>query len=227
MEKKQLELCVKVLKSLDQEGVLSDLVLIGSWGAYFYKNYFKKQGYDYALRTRDMDFLISLPLKVKKEVDIPRVLEKLGFLKDFVGSKGYVRFIHTELFVEFLVPDQGKGRDKPLVVAPLHVQAQPLRFLNFLTDSVIQVPFENLLIPVPHPANFALHKLIIFQRRTKNEKAIKDREMAVYILRMLLEKGEANIIKEVFSSVPEKWQKKILHGLDQTGEAEISDLLKH
>lgn len=206
---------------------MSDLVLIGSWCAYFYKYYFKEQEYDYALRTRDMDFLISLPLKSKKEVDIPRVLERLGFIKDFVGSKGCVRFIHTELFVEFLVPEQGKGRDKPLAVAPLHVQAQPLRFLNFLTGNVIQIYFEDLHVLVPHPANFALHKLIIFQRRSKNEKALKDKEMAGYILRTLLEKGEAGVIKEVFSSVPGKWQKKILNGLKQTGQTEISALLKN
>ncbi|MBL7198049.1 MAG: hypothetical protein ISS47_08110 [Candidatus Omnitrophica bacterium] len=79
---------------------------------------------------------------------------------------------------------------------------------------------------MPHPVNFALHKLIIFQRRFKQEKAEKDRDVAVKILRALIKKGDSRVIKKVFNSVPKKWQKKILEGLDKAQEKEISDMLQ-
>ncbi len=84
----------------------------------------------------------------------------------------------------------------------------------------------GLHVTVPHPVNFALHKLIIFQRRFKQEKAEKDRDVAVKILRALIKKGDSRVIKKVFNSVPKKWQKKILEGLDKAQEKEISDMLQ-
>lgn len=60
----------------------------------------------------------------------------------------------------------------------------------------------DFYVTLPHPANFALHKLIIFQRRLKQEKAVKDRNIAIEILKSLIEKGESSIIKRVFNSIP-------------------------
>ena len=40
MAKSQYELCVEVLKRLDNAGVLKDVVLVGSWCTLFYKDFF-------------------------------------------------------------------------------------------------------------------------------------------------------------------------------------------
>ncbi len=47
MGKSQFDVCWKVLKKLHQEGALNDLILIGSWCAYFYKYYFTKRKFLY------------------------------------------------------------------------------------------------------------------------------------------------------------------------------------
>lgn len=105
------------------------------------------------------------------------------------------------------------------------INATALRFLNFLTDNTIRVKVEDFYLNVPHPANFALHKLIIFQRRTREEKAAKDRNVALEVLRALIKKGETNIIRKVFNSIPGKWQKKVVKGLTQTREQELLEII--
>ena len=106
------------------------------------------------------------------------------------------------------------------------LNAPTLRFLDFLSQDIIKADIEGILINLPHPANFALHKLIIFQRRKNPEKVIKDKEAAIKLLKALIDKDEINIIKEVFNSVPKKWQGKILKGLKEAKEYEIASVLR-
>ncbi len=89
----------------------------------------------------------------------------------------------------------------------------------------MKVKIEGIEINLPHPANFAVHKLIIFQRRTKEEKIIKDRNAAIEILRALIDKGEVAAIRRVFNSMIPKWQKKVIKGLEETKERGILSIL--
>jgi len=99
----------------------------------------------------------------------------------------------------------------------------------FLYSSYLQAPNQTLIkdfyITLPHPANFALHKLIIFQRRLKEDKAFKDRNTAIEVLKALISQGETNTIKKVFEPVPQKWRKKIIKGLKEAEEKEILDIV--
>ncbi|MFH1753240.1 MAG: GSU2403 family nucleotidyltransferase fold protein [Candidatus Omnitrophota bacterium] len=101
-----------------------------------------------------------------------------------------------------------------------------LRFLNFLTTNLIKVSIEDFTLKLPHPANFTLHKLIIFQRRAREEKAIKDRSTAIQIIRAIMAKGERETLRNTFLNIPTKWQKKVLDGLDKLDDREIIEALK-
>ena len=57
MEKSQYDLCIEVLRRLDKAGILKDIVLVGSWCALFYKDFFSGKKYMTSLTTRDMDLL--------------------------------------------------------------------------------------------------------------------------------------------------------------------------
>ncbi len=227
MEKKQSDLCLEILRRFHKAGILDDLILIGSWCIYFYKDYFSSTPYiDQAtIKTRDIDFLIDVPSKIKVNVNIPELLNDLGFVTIYKGSKSYIKLDHPELILEFLVPEKGKGTDKPVPLPKLGINAVALRFLTFLSGNTIKVKVEDFYVTLPHPANFALHKLIIFQRRIKEEKAVKDRNTAVEILKALINKGDAAIVRQVFGSVPQKWQKKIIKGLEEAKEKDILNLL--
>lgn len=125
MEKKQYELCLEVLSRFQKSGILKGFILIGSWAAYFYKDYFGQVPYHFALKTRDMDFLINEPVRFIREVNIPELLKDLGFVTVFKGTKGYIKLDHPDLILEFLIPEKGKGSDKPYPLPKLGVNAIP------------------------------------------------------------------------------------------------------
>jgi len=227
VEKKQSELCLEILRRFHKAGILKDFILIGSWCAYFYNEYFSGTPYldRVAIKTRDIDFLIDNPAKIKQKVDIPELLKDLGFITVFKGHEGYIKLEHPDLLLEFLVPEKGRGTDKPYPLPKLGVNAVSLRFLTFLSSNTIKVKVEDFHITLPHPANFALHKLIIFQRRLKADKATKDKSIAIEILKSLVDKGESAVVKQVFNSIPQKWQNRVVKGLDKSEDKEILELL--
>ena len=228
MEKKQYELCLEILRRFNKAGILKDFILIGSWSAYFYNEYFSGTPYldRAALKTRDIDFLINNPAKIRHDVSVPELLSDLGFVVVHKGSRGYIKLEHPDLLLEFLVPEKGRGTDKPFPLPKLGVNAVALRFLSFLSSNTIKVKIEDFHVALPHPANFALHKLIIFQRRLKQDKAVKDRNIAIEILKSLIDKGESPIIKQVFSSIPKKWQARVIKGLNKSEDKDILAVLE-
>ncbi len=223
MEKKQYELCLEILRRFNKAGILKNFILIGSWSAYFYNEYFSGTPYldRAALKTRDIDFLIDNPAKIRHDVSVPELLSDLGFVVIHKGSRGYIKLEHPDLLLEFLVLEKGRGTDKPFPLPKLGVNAVALRFLSFLSANTIKVRVEDFYVTLPHPANFALHKLIIFQRRLKQDKAVKDRNIAIEILKSLIDKGESPIIKQVFSSIPKKWQARVIKGLNKSEDKDI------
>src|SRR3990167_3790428 len=152
-----------VLKVFDENDLWDEGVeLIGSWCFLFYQKRFGAKPYPF--RTQDVDFLISLPYCGQKKFDAGAALEKLGFRQGFNGD-GSIYYWTTELKVEFLVPERGKGVDHALSVRPLSLKATPLRFVDMLLQDPVTVKVGDITAKVPNPLNFCLHKLIIAQRR--------------------------------------------------------------
>lgn len=226
MEKNQYELCLEVLRRLNRVGVLNDIMLIGSWCLPFYREYFSGVTYSSAITTRDIDFLVPDPGKVRAHTDIPALLKDLGFVVNYSGSKGYIKLEHPNLLIEFLSPEKGRGMDGPVKIPRLGVNATALRYLNFLVENTIKVDVEGFTVCLPHPVNFAFHKLIIFQRRVKKEKADKDKEAAVMLLRVLIKKGDDRLIRSVFDSIPLRWRKSVLKGLQNVEDKDILRVLE-
>ena len=222
--KSQYDLCLEVLSRLQKADVLEQIIIIGSWCIYFYQDYFRDKTYSSSIRTRDIDFLVPIPTKFKKKTDIPEMLKDLGFIEDF-HRKGLIRLIHPELIIEFLVPQKGKGRDTPYPLPELGINAQALRFLDFLIENTITLEFNNLRLNLPHPAALGLHKLIISSKRIKEEKRIKERSEAIRILNALIKKGEKEKIKNLFESIPRRWKTKVINALEKDEGKKIIDIL--
>jgi len=225
MEKKINSLCLEVLNRLNEAGVLKDLIVIGSWSIYFYKDYFKSENYSTYIRTKDIDFLVPLPLKFQKEVNLFELVKDLGFLEKYRGSKGYIELEHPDLSIEFLVPERGRGEDKPYSIPQLSINAQPLRFLDFLVENTISINTKGLDIRLPHPAAYALHKFIIFKRRSKAEKRDRDIEGALRVFNELIRHKKHSEIRYIFKRMHNKWQRKILDNLKSIEEPEIVKIL--
>ena len=224
MENNQYNLCIEVLSRLDKQGVLKSLVLVGSWCIPFYKEYFSGTDYTTSITTRDIDLFVPLPFTAKNKVDVESLIKDLGFIVEFKGPEGYIRFEHPDLILEFLVSEKGAGLDKPYKLPQLGANAQRLRFLNLLTAKLINVKIGNIKINLPHPAVFALHKLIISEERINKDKKLKDRDAAVRIIRALLDKGEVEKLRLFFFGFNLKLRKRIIEVLKKAGESDLSGI---
>jgi len=225
VENSQYKLCVEVLKRLNSSGALKHLVLIGSWCIPFYKEYFKDVGYVTSITTRDVDFFVPLPLVIKNKIDIEKLLDGLNFIVDFKGSEGYISLNNPELILEFLVVERGAGLNKPYKLDQFGINAQPLRFLDLLTKKLINVKVEDIEISLPHPALFALHKIIVSDRRLKKDKKKKDLDASMRVIRALLDKGEADKLKFFFMSFTPKLRKKIIDILEDNNQTDLVEIL--
>jgi hypothetical protein len=90
------------------------------------------------------------------------------------------------LRVDFLTPNRGADAEEPVALPSLSTDAQPLRFLDYLIHEPVRaVLLHGPGVPVlaPAPERYALHKLIITQRRREgSEKRSKDVEQAEALL---------------------------------------------
>lgn len=226
MEKKKYDLCLEVLRRMKRQGILDKILLVGSWCVYLYQDYFKSRTFLPALRTRDVEFLFPIPLHLNQKTDLFKLLKDLGFVLDFKGEQGYIVFQHPDLILEFLVPARGRESSKPFPIEQLGINAQPLRFMDALARNPIQMLFNDVTVTLPHPIDFALHKLLIAGRRNKKDKAEKDRAQAVALLKALNIAGDFETVRTVYSEMPKKWRRTIRQELLALGEQQLIELIE-
>jgi hypothetical protein len=108
------------------------------------------------------------------------------------------RVAGRSLVVELLTPLRPRGSDKPIELPNLGAAAQPLRYLDYLLEGPERAAVlgaDGVLISVPEPARFALHKLLVAAVRPASAaaKARKDVAQASLLLQVLLEDRPASI----------------------------------
>jgi len=156
-----------------------------------------RMGLDQAVATDDIDIAsferLSLALGDRADPDLPRVFSELKFEPQPSTRENAVwRWQQSTrgTLVEFLTPSFEE--DEGLRSLPaLGVSAQALHFLNYLIAAPMQVPFayrDGVQVQVPQPARFAIHKLIVADRRrggVAQFKARKDRAQAAFVIGVL------------------------------------------
>jgi hypothetical protein len=98
------------------------------------------------------------------------------------------------------------------------VTAQELHFMSLPLSYHYPLTYKHLAINIPEPEAFALHKLIVCQRRFNKEKAEKDRLTAQGMFQFI--KADPKRVKRLHRILSEQskgWQKKIKAALEQTG----------
>jgi hypothetical protein len=149
-------------------------------------------------QTGDIDIAqferLSLALGDRVEENLPAAFKELAF--DPVPSlKGLSvwkwRQTRSNTLIEFLTPsfrDEEDIRELPA----LGVSAQSLHFLDYLIARPTKAAAlyrSGVLVQIPAPERFAIHKLIIADRRKGPDrlKAEKDRLQAAFLIRVLAE----------------------------------------
>jgi len=208
---KEHDLFFTILTRLDKAEVLRDIVLIGGWCPLIYKEYFGNPVEISMQRTADLDLLVPNPPMIHKGVDVALILKNLGFDRKISLLDGYEKYVHPDLEVEFLTPERGKGKDGPYAIDELHINAQGLRYLDLLQNHTMNAYYNGILINVPEPTAYVLHKFIVSNRRTKSFKREKDIETAQQLGEYLLEQqSQKRKMREIYSCMPKKWKKDLI-----------------
>jgi hypothetical protein len=129
------------------------------------------------------------------------------------------------LNVEFLTPNRGAETDASTHLPALQTQAQPLRFLDFLiyeATPAVLLQGEGVLVNVPRPERFAVHKLILAPRLTAAEaKSAKDLRQAAELLAWLAE-FRPHDLHDVWQEAKNRgpsWRELLTAGFVQVPEA--------
>lgn len=222
---KQDKLIHKILSLMYDAGILENVLLIGSWCTSFYKQYFKKEEYEPIIKTRDIDFLVGIKPRFPRNIDLEELLKPLGFEIEFFG-KGYMKLESEELIIEFLIPEIGRPTEKPYLIPELKFNAQPLRHLSILWRNPINVKVSDFFIRLPHPVDFLLQKLIIASKRTKKDKAEKDRQSALAILDAIISKNELSELIKGIDNLTKKENQIVVKELEVAGHRELIKIIE-
>lgn len=133
--------------------------------------------------------------------------------------------------VEFLTPAFGQEIVRELPA--LGVNAQALNYLNYLIADPIYAAAiyrSGILVQVPRPEKFAVHKLIVADRRrggASQLKASKDREQAAFLFEVMAE-DRPDDLSAAYTTAMEagpRWREHIEKSLKR--QPNIRDILKN
>ncbi|MEW9807253.1 GSU2403 family nucleotidyltransferase fold protein [Mesorhizobium sp. ZMM04-5] len=190
-------------------------------------------GLDQTAMTNDVDIAsfekLSLALG---ETVLPSMEEVFGdfeFSPVASPNKGKVwrwRQSKSQTLVEFLTPSFSEDEELRELVA-FGVSAQSLHFLNYLIAEPIAaagVYRDGILVHIPRPEKFAIHKLIVADRRIDGPDSIKARKdlvQAELLLAVLAEDRPTDLLEayEDALSRGSKWEERLKRSLKRSPKA--------
>ena len=164
-------------------------------------------------------------LEVLREVDntfraVPHVVD--GRRVTSYAAKGGLR-------VDFLTPNEGEETGQPQALPALKTDAQPLRFLDYLIyepEPAVILHHAGIYVQVPAPTRYAIHKLILSQRRreglAKRKKDIQQAEALIEALALKRPHDLKLAWLEAYERGP-NWRQLLVKGLGEVS-AFIRDL---
>lgn len=183
-------------------------------------------------RTQDVDFAhagrslsIALPSTLSLNTDDAIQSLDMGFLPisglaDKTGAT-YLNPKEPEFRLDFITPLHRE--DGPYLHQRLGVALQPLKFMEYSLEDVQQAVIfcgdRAVIVNVPDPARYALHKLLIYGERkgefkAKLEKDIKQAASLLSIMKIRFPWEVEEALADLLSRGP-GWRKRFSQGLGQ------------
>ncbi len=222
----------KVLALLEKSGVfLAGGVLVGTHAYQAYANMLGVQWQDHS-RTQDIDLAreIDLPIALPAHIHSVNLKETLissgmGFLEvpalNRKSPSTSFKIRGKALSVDLLTPMNG-NHSEPVPITSLGAYAEPMRYIEFLledTQLAVLLYKHGIVVHVPNPARFALHKLVTSQRRPSAFaiKSRKDISQASTLLTVLCQDRPGDIILayEAAEKAGDKFMKNLADGIMQ------------
>lgn len=220
----------RVFELLERTGVfVVGGVLVGSHAFALYANMLGVTWASETVRTHDVDIAGESHMAVgvpDRPMNLRQVLttSALGFIEvpalDRKSPSTRFRIRGRELSVDILTPMRGKPSEAPVQLPSLGVYAEPVRFLDYVMadpQPVVVVARAGILVNVPAPARYALHKLVTAQRRVAafHTKARKDLDQAEQVIRLLAtdRPGDLRLAWEAALDHAPKFREQVRSGL--------------
>lgn len=222
---------LRLLELLAQAGVFRrGGVLVGTQAFRAYGNMLGVKFEAQALRTQDVDIAQDRTIGIAFAEDLGTVavgeiltssslkLVPVPELDPRLPSTSY-KARGQDLRVDFLTPLTGRETGKPVYLPALGVAAHALRHLDYLIEETAQAVIlggSGILVNVPDPARFALHKLLIAGRRSVSEqaKSAKDLRQAEALLAVLAEDRPDDVRMALAALKGRPGEKAVLRALE-------------
>lgn len=160
----------EILKMLDDSSALKHVVLIGSWSQFIYQEAEILPKDLSRLATLDLDFLVKNLNKPTPPINLITLAKENGLAVE-VDRMTNVTKIRTSsrLEIEFLISKRGGGIQQ-VYDTSLGVVAQGLRNMEILLNNTVDVNYKGIVVTVPIPEAYILHKIIINEERSSQKK---------------------------------------------------------
>jgi hypothetical protein len=205
----------RVLSALADAGVFKlGATLVGTHAFAVLGNVLGVRWTGASARTEDVDIAAERALEVavpELRSDVPAVLDALGM--GFLPVPGFsprapstpFRVRGQALRVDLVTPARGDV-SSPVAIPRLNAAAAPVRFLDYLLQDpqpAAVLDGGGVLVNVPHPARFAVHKLLVAQDRAAafQAKSRKDVAQAAQVVMALEELRPGDLARAVSDAV--------------------------
>jgi len=168
---------------------------------------------------RDFHVVGTNPIQVHDE------LIKAGFMEvpslDHKHPASSFSLKKPRIKIDFLTPKKGKGKEAPVKLGGMGVYADELRFLDYLIEAPEQAAVltkYGVLVNVPQPARYALHKLIVATRRPPTDDAKRRKDIwQVESLIKVLSAHRTDDLHVAWEALP--WKKRARKGMKMLDKA--------
>jgi hypothetical protein len=179
------------------------------------------------LMTNDADLSLAEFVAGSEEEDIGNILKRADPSFDpiwHVDDKLPKAFRASNGFTVDLITAYGRGRKSPVLIESLGCAAVPLTFQEFpaaQTINTVALYGSGVLVRVPTPLRYAVHKLLVAQRRKSTDLAKKQKDLrqARELIDIYLQIDEGALQDELDAarSVGRGWQAAINASLKEIG----------
>ncbi len=179
-----------------------------------------------AYATNDIDISVAEFVAGEKEEDIGSILKRAdpSFIPYWHADDKLPRIFKSNTFQVDVLTRYGRGRKSPVLIKSLGCAAAALSFQEYPAEDTMDVVAlygTGILVRVPTPLRYAVHKLIVAQQRAKTDfsKKQKDLRQAKELLDIYLEIDEASLqdaLDDARSRGP-SWRKNINASLKEIG----------
>lgn len=234
----------KILALLERNGVfIAGAALVGTLAFRAYSNMLGVEWHSDA-GTQDVD--IAMDNRYLLAVPIPKTPVNLGQLILDSGM-GFIevptlnpkqpstsfRIRNRDFRVDVLAPMRGRDTTRPVKVEQFGTYATPLRHLDYLLEDIqpaVLLYGHGIMINVPAPGRFAVHKCAVSQKRSSSSaaKIRKDLSQAEQVFEALLDLRPADISVALRAAAKRAapFQSKIDAGLDRIDASIAAEVRK-